>query len=79
LINQRAGWDLRLTSGDVSYRPLRLEKFRRPNPLDKIYYPKLGAWSQGYYVWFPTEAGMRPYPWVLSVHGPEANSKLKWE
>lgn len=79
LTNKRAKWDLRFEAGEVTYRPVRLEKFTRPNPLDKLYYPSLGPWSHGYYVWFPAEAGMRPHPWVLSVHGPKTRSKLKWK
>lgn len=79
LENPGSKWDLRLEAGEMTYRPVRFEKFNRPNPLDKLYYPGLGPWSSGYYVWFPAEAGMRPYPWILSVHGPKAHSKLKWK
>jgi len=80
LTDERAKWDVRLEAGGVTFRPTRIEKIsKRANPLDMLYFPYLNNWSRGYYFWFSPQAQLYSKPWTLSVHGPEAKSKLVWK
>lgn len=75
--NPRAHWDLRLNVGNNSYKPLRIEKTSKLTPLLQLYFPYLDQWSKGYYVWFSSKNKSEPLE--LSIHGPEAHSKLEWK
>lgn len=79
LTDPRGKWDLRLHAGGEDFKPLRMEKVNRANPLERLFYPYLDSWSRGYYVWFPREAANYPSPHTLSVHGPFASSELVWK
>lgn len=78
LKNPRAKWDLRLKAGGATFEPLRIEKIRKINPLQQLFYPYMTEWSTGYFVWFPQDASRYSLPYTLSVRGPFASSQLVW-
>ncbi len=78
IMNQRADWDLRLEIGGEMIRPVRIEKIKRPTPLNQLFYPYLTPWSRGYFVWFPVTTDHLENGFLISLHNPKAFSKLEW-
>lgn len=79
LLNPRADWELRLESGGHTYKSIRLEKIGKTKPADRMYFPYITPWSEGYYVWFDAAAEIHESPLKLSVYGPDAHSTLAWK
>lgn len=79
LKDDSSGWDLRLEAGGRYFRPTHIEKIGKAKPMDIFLFPYLDQWSQGYYVTFSPEAALYTKPWVLSIHGTTARSKLLWK
>lgn len=79
LTDEKAAWRLTLNAGGREFTPEKIEKNGRTTPLDRLFYPYLDNWSEGYYVWFSGEAARYQRPWKLSVHGPQAHSTLGWK
>lgn len=78
LLNPRARWEVTLRTKSNVYKPVRLEKTKKPTPLDHLYFPYINQWATGYYIGFPAEA-MNERPFTLEVHGPQAHTELLWE
>lgn len=76
LANPRDGWDLRLEIGDKRYKPVRIQKVKKPSPLETKLYPYINPWSENYYVWFPVSPSK---PFQLAVYGPRGKSHLLWK
>lgn len=78
IANQRGDWDLRLEVGGEMIRPSRIDKIKRPTPLDRVFYPYLTPWSRGYFVWFPVNPDSLDSSFQLTIHNPRASSRLVW-
>lgn len=77
LTNKQAHWDVRLKYGDRELRPNKIEKLNNPTPFDRLFYPQLDEFSEGYWLWFDTPDLQVPY--ALTIYGPEAASTLEWK
>ncbi|OGQ07978.1 MAG: hypothetical protein A3G32_07570 [Deltaproteobacteria bacterium RIFCSPLOWO2_12_FULL_40_28] len=76
LANPRDGWDLRLETAGERHKPVRIQKVKKPSPLEMKLYPYINSWSENYYVWFPINPST---PFQLAVYGPKGKSHLLWK
>lgn len=77
LTNKQAHWDVRLKQGEKELRANKIEKLTNPTPFDRLFYPQLDDFSEGYWIWFDVADLNMPYS--LTVYGPEAVSTLEWK
>lgn len=78
LANPAHGWQMTLESGGKKYKPLYIEKIKRPVPEDLLYYPHITHWSVGYRVSFPPEAIQGGQPISLDLRNSVYHSKATW-
>ncbi len=76
LMDVNNAWDLRLEQDGKIFRPVKIEKIKKIDPMNQFYFPYLSQWFKGYYVWFSTPNTEGPLK--ITVHGTNAHSELKW-